>query len=116
MQTPEEALVYAKSMNKLMTCIYRRTYFHTLDISHWSPLPGKAHFFSEWKEQAYGKLYKFRESVKEWSIFVSAFDKRLQLLQKSGTAPFLPMSNVEHLVSIELHHLSFIIITMDCDN
>ena len=81
-----------------------------------SPLPGKAHFFSEWEEQVYGKLYKFRESVKEWSIFVSAFDKRLQLLQKSGTAPFLPMSNVEHLVSIELHHLSFIIITMDCDN
>jgi hypothetical protein len=26
------------------------------------------------------------------------------------------MSNVEHLVSIELHHLSFIVITMDCDN
>jgi hypothetical protein len=37
-------------------------------------------------------------------------------LQKFGTAPFLPVSNIEHVVSIELHHLSFIEITVDCDN
>jgi hypothetical protein len=54
--------------------------------------------------------------MKEWLISISAFDKHLRLLQKSGIAPVFPVSNVEYLVSKELHHLSFIVITMDCDN
>jgi hypothetical protein len=33
MQTPEEALV-CQEHEQLRTCIYRRIYFHTLDISH----------------------------------------------------------------------------------
>ena len=54
--------------------------------------------------------------MKELSSFVSAFDKRLRILEKCGIVPFLLVSNVEHVVSIELHHSSFIVVRMDCDN
>jgi hypothetical protein len=114
MQTPKEALV-RQEHEQAEDLYLQKNIFPYLGYFT-SPLSGKIRFFSEREEHAYEKLYKFRESVKEWSISVSTFDKRLQLLQKSSTAPFFPVSNVEHLVSIELHHLSFIVITMDCDN
>jgi hypothetical protein len=81
-----------------------------------SPLPNKTPFFSNRDQLTYKKLYSFRNIVKEWSFSVSAFDKYLQLMQKTRTAPFLLMLNVKHVMSIELHHKSFIMITVDCNN
>jgi hypothetical protein len=81
-----------------------------------SPLPNKAPIFNKSDEQTYGTLYAFRESVIKWSFSISTYDKYLQLLQKSGTAPFLLMSNEEHVLSIEIHHGTFIVITVDSDS
>jgi hypothetical protein len=80
-----------------------------------SPLPNKAPIFSKSDEPSYGTLYTFQKEVTEWSFSVSAYDKYVQLLQKSGTAPFLLMSNEEHVLSIEIHHGSLIIIEIDSD-
>jgi hypothetical protein len=81
-----------------------------------SPLPNRAPIFSKSDEQTYGTLYAFREFVTEWSFSISMYDKYLRLLQKSGTAPFLLMSNEEHVLSIEIHHGTFIVITVDSDS
>ena len=51
----------------------------------------------------------------EWSFSVSAYDKHVRLLQKSKTSPFLLISNEEHVLTIELHHESFIVITVESD-
>jgi hypothetical protein len=76
----------------------------------------KAPIFNKSDEQTYGTLYVFRESITEWSFFVSAYDKYLRLLQKSGNTPFLLMSNEEHVLSIEIYHGTFIVITVDSDS
>jgi hypothetical protein len=80
-----------------------------------SPLPNKAPIFNKTDEPTYGTLYTFRDSITEWSFSVSAYDKYLRLLQKSGTAPFLLISNEEHVLSVEIHHGAFIVITVDSD-
>jgi hypothetical protein len=80
-----------------------------------SPLPNKAPIFSKSDEPSYGTLYTFRKEVTEWSFSVSAYDKYVRLLQKSGTAPFLQVSNEEHVLSIEIHHGTLIVITIDSD-
>jgi hypothetical protein len=80
-----------------------------------SPLPNKAPIFSKSDEQTYGTLYTFRQQVIEWSFSVSVYDKYVCLLQKSGTAPFLLMSNEEHVLTIEIHHGTLIIITIESD-
>jgi hypothetical protein len=80
-----------------------------------SPLPNKAPIFSKSDESSNGTLYTFRKEVTEWSFSVSAYDKYVRLLQKSGTAPFLLMSNEEHVLSIEIHHGTLIVITVDSD-
>jgi hypothetical protein len=80
-----------------------------------SPLPNKAPIFNKADEPTYGTLYTFRDSITEWSFSVSAYDKYLRLLQKSGTAPFLLISNEEHVLSVEIHHGAFIVITVDSD-
>jgi hypothetical protein len=49
----------------------------------------------------------------EWSFSVSAYDKYLCLMQKSRIAPFLLLSNIEYVMSIELHYETFITITVD---
>jgi hypothetical protein len=46
---------------------------------------------------------------------VSAYDKYVRLLQKSGMAPFLLISNEEHVLSIEIHHATLIVIMVDSD-
>jgi hypothetical protein len=80
-----------------------------------SLLSNRAPIFSKSDEQTYGTLYTFRDTVKEWSFSVSTYDKYLRLLQKSGSAPFLLLSNEEHVLSIEIHHGTFIVITVDND-
>jgi hypothetical protein len=80
-----------------------------------SPLPNKAPIFSKIDEPTYGTLYTFRDSITEWSFSVSAYDKYLRLLQKSGIAPFLLISNEEHVMSVEIHHGAFIVITVASD-
>jgi hypothetical protein len=80
-----------------------------------SPLLNRAPIFSKSDELTYGKLYTFREQVTEWSFSVSGYDKYVRLLQKSGTAPFLLMSNEEHVLTIEIHHGTLIVITVDND-
>jgi hypothetical protein len=80
-----------------------------------SPLPNRAPIFSKTDEPTYGTLYIFRDSITEWSFSVSAYNKYLRLLQKSGTAPFLLISNEEHILSMEIHHGTFIVITVDSD-
>ena len=44
---------------------------------------------------------------------MSAYDKYVHFLQKSGTAPFLLMLNEEHVLSIEIHYAMLIVITVD---
>jgi hypothetical protein len=78
-----------------------------------SLLPNKASSFGECYIQTYRKLYGFKNIVTEWSSFVSAYDKYLRLIQKLELAPFLLLSNAEHVVSIELYYGSFIIISME---
>jgi hypothetical protein len=78
-----------------------------------SPLPNKAPIFSKSDEPSYGTLYTFRKEVTKWPFSVSAYDKYVRLLQKSGTASFLLMLNEEHVLSIEIHHGSLIVITID---
>jgi hypothetical protein len=78
-----------------------------------SPLPNKAPIFSKSDESSYGMLYTFRKEVTEWLFSVSAYNKYVRLLQKSGTALFLLMSNEEHVLLIELHHATLIVITVD---
>jgi hypothetical protein len=80
-----------------------------------SPLPNKAPIFSVSDAPSYGLLYTFRGEVKEWSFTVSVNDKYVRLLQKSKTAPFLLMSNEEHVLQIELHHNTLIVITVERD-
>jgi hypothetical protein len=80
-----------------------------------SPLLNKAPIFSKSNEPSYGTMYTFRKEVTEWSFSVSTYDKYVRLLQKLGTAPFLLMSNEEHVLSIEIHHGSLIVITIDSD-
>jgi hypothetical protein len=80
-----------------------------------SPLPNKAPIFSKSDEPSYGTLYTLRKEVTEWSFSVSAYDKYVCLLQKSRMAPFSLMSNEEHVLSIEIHHGTLIIITIDSD-
>jgi hypothetical protein len=79
------------------------------------PLPNKAPIFSKSDEPSYRTLYTFRKEVTEWSFSVSAYDKYVRLLQKSGTTPFLLISNEEHVLSIEIHHDTLIVITVDSD-
>jgi hypothetical protein len=81
-----------------------------------SLLPNKASSFGECYIQTYRKLYGFKNIVTEWSSFVSAYDKYLRLIQKLELAPFLLLSNAEHVVSIELYYGSFIVITIDINN
>jgi hypothetical protein len=78
-----------------------------------SPLPNRAPIFSKSDELTYGMMYTFRESVTEWSFSVPAYNKYVRLLQKSGTAPFLLISNEEHVLSVEIHHSTFIVITVE---
>jgi hypothetical protein len=78
-----------------------------------SPLLNRAPIFNKSDELTYGMLYTFREFVTEWSFSVSAYDKFLRLLQNSGTVPFLLISNEEHVLSIEIHHGTFIVITIE---
>jgi hypothetical protein len=80
-----------------------------------SPLPNKAPIFSKSDEPSYGMLYTFKKEVTKWSFSVSAYDKYVRLLQKSGTASFLLMSNEEHVWLIEIHHGTLIVITVDSD-
>jgi hypothetical protein len=80
-----------------------------------SLLLNKAPIFSKSDEPSYGMLYTFRKEVTEWSFSASAYDKYVRFLQKSRTAPFLLMSNEEHVLSIELHHGTLIVITVDND-
>jgi hypothetical protein len=80
-----------------------------------SPLPNRAPIFNKSDELTYGMLYTFRESVIEWSFSVSAYDKYVRLLQKSGIAPFLLISNEEHVLTVEIHHSMFIVITVESD-
>ena len=60
-------------------------------------------------------LYIFRKEVAKWLFSMSAYDKYVCLLQKSGIAPFLLMSNEEHVLPIEIHHGTLIVITVDSD-
>jgi hypothetical protein len=80
-----------------------------------SPLPNRAPIFSKSNELTYGTLYTFRDQVTEWSFSILVYDKYVRLLQKSGIAPFLLMSNEEHVLLIEIHHGTFIVITVDSD-
>jgi hypothetical protein len=80
-----------------------------------SPLSNRAPIFSKNDELTYGKLYTFREQVTKWSFSVSGYDKYVCLLQKLGTAPFLLMSNEEHVLTIEIPHSTLIVITIDSD-
>jgi hypothetical protein len=80
-----------------------------------SSIPNRAPIFSKTDEPTYETLYTFRDSIIEWSFSVSAYDKYLRLLQKSGTAPFLLISNEEHVLFVEIHHGTFIVITVDSD-
>ena len=80
-----------------------------------SPLLNKAPIFGKSDEPSYGMLYTFRKEVTEWLFSVSAYDKYVRLLQKSGTAPFLLMSNEEHVLSIVIYHAMLIVITIDSD-
>lgn len=80
-----------------------------------SPLPNRAPIFSKTDEPTYGMLYIFRDSITKWSFSVSAYNKYLQFLQKSRTAPFLLILNEEHLLPLEIHHRTFIMITVDSD-
>jgi hypothetical protein len=72
-----------------------------------SPLPNRALFFSEFDMQTYGKLYSFWTTVTEWAFSILPYDKYLHLMQKSKTALFLLLSNVEYVVFVELHHGTF---------
>ena len=80
-----------------------------------SPLPNKAPIFNKSNEPSYGTLNTFRTKVTEWSFSVSAYDKYVCLLQKLRTAPFLLMSNEEHVLSIEIHHEMLIVIRIESD-
>ena len=80
-----------------------------------SLLPNKAPIFSKNDEPSYRMLYTFRKEMTEWSFSVSAYDKYVHLLQKLGTAPFLLMSNKEHVFLIEIHHETLIVITVESD-
>ena len=57
----------------------------------------------------------FRGEVMAWSFSMSAYDKYVRLLQKSKIAPFLLMSNKELILTIELHHETLIVITVESD-
>jgi hypothetical protein len=78
-----------------------------------SPLPNRAPFFNECDLQTYGKLYGFRNIITKWSFSVFAYERYLHLMQNSWTALFLLLSNNEYVLSIELHHETFIGITVD---
>ena len=80
-----------------------------------SPLLNRAPIFSKSDEQIGRTLYAFRESITERSFSVFAYEKYLRLLQKSRIAPFLFMSNEEHVFSMEIHHGTFIVIIVDND-
>ena len=80
-----------------------------------SPFPSKAPIFSASDAPSYGTLYAFRGEVTKWSFSVLVYDKYVRLLQKTKTAPFLLMSNEEHVLTIELHHKSLIVITVESD-
>jgi hypothetical protein len=66
--------------------------------------------------QTYGKLYNFRTTVIEWSFSITAYDKYLRFMQKSKTALFLLLSNIEHVISIESYHGTFMVIMVDYNN
>lgn len=80
-----------------------------------SPLPNKAPLFSASDAPAYGVLHTFRGEVTEWSFSVSPYNKYVRLMQKSKTSPFLLVSNEEHVLTLELHHDSLIVITVESD-
>jgi hypothetical protein len=114
MQTPEEANFRQELENEDIR--YRLSNIMPYLRIFNSPLPNKAPIFSKSDEKTYGKLYSFRDSITEWSFSVSTHDKFIRLLQKSSNAPFLLMSNEEHVLSIEIHHGTFIVITVDSDS
>ena len=80
-----------------------------------SPLPNKAPIFSKSDEPSYGMLYTFIKEATEWSFSMSMYDKFVCLLQKSGIADFLLISNEEHVLLIEIHHAMLIVMTIDSD-
>ena len=113
MQTPEETNLRQEFLNdeirqRLMSIMPYLRLFN-------SPLPGKAPLFSASDAPSYGQLYTFRGEVKEWSFAVSPNDKYVRLLQRSKTAPFLLISDEEHVSQIELHHGTLIVITVERD-
>ena len=80
-----------------------------------SLLPNRIPIFNKSDELTYGMVYTFREFVTKGSFFVFVYNKYLRLLQKSGTASFLLISNEKHALSIELHHGTFIMLMVDND-
>ena len=80
-----------------------------------SPLLNKASIFSPSNAPSYGMLYTFRREVTEWSFSMLAYNKHVCLLQKSKISSFLLLSNEEHVLIIELHHESLIVIMVESD-
>ena len=113
MQTPEEINfrqeIYADEVRQRLSSIM--PYLRLFE----SPLPHKEPIFSASEAPSFGKLYTFRGEVKEWSFSVSMNDNYVRLLQKSRDAPFLPLSTEEHVLTMELHHESLIVITVESE-
>ena len=78
-----------------------------------SPLLNKIPIFSKSNEPLYGMLYTLRKEVIEWLFSTSLYDKYMCLLQKLRMAPFLLMSIEEHVLSIEIHHGTLIVIMVN---
>ena len=75
-----------------------------------NPFPDKS-FLTEFHNN-YGKLWTFKECVKEWTFGVSRFKSYVYLLHRESTrAPFLPL-NVSEVTVLELFHKEYVVITI----
>ena len=76
-----------------------------------NPYPDKP-FVSEFHHN-YGKLWTFKECVKEWTFGVSRFKSYVYLLHRESTrAPFLPLNISEEVTVLELFHKEYVVITI----
>ena len=77
-----------------------------------NPFPYKP-FLSEFHDN-YGKLWIFKECVKEWTFGVSRFKSYVYLLHCESTrAPFLPLNVSEEVTVLELFHKEYdVVITI----
>ena len=76
-----------------------------------NPFPDKP-FMSEFHDN-YGKLWTFKECVKEWTFEVSRFKSYIYLLYRESTrAPSLPLNVSEEVIVLELFHKEYVVITI----